>query len=413
MTTPTAGTALDRNTGLPVSLQGLGFTEESTVINPGRTDTGTTTQSQTQSGTSSSIQTVDMKNSTPTAIAALDAFITQMMGGSIPGAPGGAGGAGGRDPTAVFPDAVPYWDREKGWLYQNVYTGLTMAPNEVAQFNAAQAEKRAQYAAGEIDASGKPATGTINPTTSGAPGTAGATGTTGQIGTPSQIALQNERFTEITRNREFQGDYSKGAAKKDAQALMDKALHDALEKALPQITAQSEGAGTSKSSMGALLTQRAAEGGAREGAALGAQLGVSYGQLNNQLASTLELLTRADPNSPENLLLQAILGSKGIVQSGTTSTVGSSTSSGTSVGNTTNTQGPSTQTTIGTKNPNMPISGFTPQNPTQPNQQPSNPYFAIGAGNPNAISVGQGNASDSLFNIPVDPNANALYEGVF
>jgi hypothetical protein len=138
-------------------------------------------------------------------------------------------------------------------------------------------------------------------------------------GTPEMRLQQQQRQEEIARNRQTQGQYSKEAAFIDSQALVNKAIADSLEQVLPQITAAMEGAGTSRSSMGALLTQRAAEKAGVEGAALGANAAVAYGGINNQLAGVLELLTRSDPNSPTALLLQAIIGSKGLVTDSTSS----------------------------------------------------------------------------------------------
>jgi hypothetical protein len=143
-------------------------------------------------------------------------------------------------------------------------------------------------------------------------------------GTPEQRRQMEQRQEEIVRNRASQGQFSKEAAFADAQSLVNKSIADALEKAMPQITAMSEGAGTSRSTTAALMTQRAAERGAVEGAALGTQVATAYGGLSNQLAQTLEMLTRSDPNSPTALLIQALIGSKGLVseQSGSQNTSG-------------------------------------------------------------------------------------------
>lgn len=135
-----------------------------------------------------------------------------------------------------------------------------------------------------------------------------------QGGTSAQQKIQAERLAEIDRNRTQQGQYSKQAAMSDAQALMDKAIQDALRIASPQITAAAEGAGASKSTLRAQMLQEAATRGAIEGAAQGTQLASAYGQQYNQLAAVLENLTRQDPNSPTALLAQTIVGSKGIIE---------------------------------------------------------------------------------------------------
>lgn len=133
-------------------------------------------------------------------------------------------------------------------------------------------------------------------------------------GTPEMKATTTARTEEVSRVRQQQEDFTKEDAFTDANALMQKAISDALRIAAPKITAYAEGAGTSRSSLAALQTQEAATRGAIEGAAQGAQLTTAYGQVYNQLANVLEGLTRQDPNSPAALLAQAITGSKGMVQ---------------------------------------------------------------------------------------------------
>lgn len=377
-----SATALDRNTGLPVSLQGLSFTQDQVTTTAPTTDVVTTGSSgaSSQSGSSAS-RTV---NTTPTALAALDQLILQLMGNSsagISGIPGANSGAG--DLKVLFPDAPQEWDIEKGLVFVDPTTGRRLSTAEATMFNAGQEAKRVAYAKGEIDASGRK----LTPGSSGgnAASTVAQNGVsqppgvaTGELGTPAQRRQIAARELEINRNRTQQGLYSKDAAFTDAQFLMNKALHDALEQALPGITAASEGAGTSKGSMRALLTQRAAETGAREGAALGAGLSVQYGGLSNQLASTLELLTRSDPNSPENLLLQAIIGSKGLISESTSSQVqsGSSSNSGSQVTN----QGPRQQQVTTTKQPLLP-SGVGDTGQTTPTIQDTapktTPYLSI------------------------------------
>jgi len=356
-------TALDRNTGLPVALQGLGFSQDQATVSSGRTDTSTTTQAErTRAAT---VQSVNMLNTTPTALAALDTLIGQLSTRSA---------VSDAELNSKFPLATPVYSREGGWMYQNPVTKGTMSSQEAQQFNAQQEVKRQQVVT---------QAGTIGPTLS-----------------PQTQGRLADRDLEIQRNRTQQGEYSKAAAFTDAQALMDKALQDALERELPQITAASEGAGTSKGSMRALLTQRAAERGATEGAALGSQLSTAYGGLSNQLASTLELLTRSDPNSPEAMLLQAILGSKGLVQQGTTgqTTVSEGSKSGTTVG----TQGPSAQVVATDRKPIAPTPvNFNPPAPAS-QQKPVQPFYAIAAGNPDATSFAEGNSYLSLFNRSAD-----------
>ena len=150
-------------------------------------------------------------------------------------------------------------------------------------------------------------------------------------GDANQQTISNERVAEIGRARKLQGQFSPDAAEAGGNALISKAIKDALLTLMPQITAASEGAGTSKGSMRALLTQQAGEKGATEGAALAANLGVQYGTLQSQFENTLAELTKQDPNSPLGQLAQLIIGSKSIVSS--TLQSGSSTTSGTTTQN--------------------------------------------------------------------------------
>lgn len=133
-------------------------------------------------------------------------------------------------------------------------------------------------------------------------------------GTPEQQAISQARQEEITSTRNQRQQYSKEAAQADAQNLVNKAIADALRTARPEITRAAEGAGASKSSQRALLTQEAAIRGALEGAAQGTALSTSYGQVSNQLSAILENLTRQDPNSPVQLLAQSISGSRGLIK---------------------------------------------------------------------------------------------------
>lgn len=143
--------------------------------------------------------------------------------------------------------------------------------------------------------------------------------------------LVAERQLEIERNRALQGEYSKAAAMVDAQNLTAYFQRKMMEEAMPSITRGAEGAGTSQSTVRALLAQKAATQTAENAAAAGTQLAVSYGGINTQLAGVLEALTRSDPNSPLAMLLNAI----GLTKGATQSTSGSQSSSGTKTVDTT------------------------------------------------------------------------------
>jgi hypothetical protein len=322
--------ALDRNTGLPFKgtnpYQDQSYAQGVIQSAAPRTDTGTSTVVDRTNQSVSSYQSGI--NTTPQIIDALHSLIADLQGTAAKG-PVTAKDAEMAVPLLVR-EVIPGFGPtqfspgvKSSYYYRDPKTGATFSAAQGDAENTNRLAQREQMVTKEIT----PAT---------------------QAGTTEQQKQVQERQTEIARNRVAQeiirsdtgtqaAKYSKEAAFADAQALVNKSISDALEKAMPQITAASEGAGTSKGSMRALLTQRAAERGAVEGAALGVQAAGVYGgvanqaagqgiQGQNQLAGVLELLTRSDPNNPATLLLQAIIGSKGLVtqQSGSQDTSGTS-----------------------------------------------------------------------------------------
>jgi hypothetical protein len=134
-------------------------------------------------------------------------------------------------------------------------------------------------------------------------------------GTPDEQKRLADRNLEIERNRQTQGKYSKEAALADAQNLTGYFARKMMEEAMPGIVRGAEGAGTSQGTVRALLSEQAAGRTAEAGAMVGSQLATGYGQINNQLAGVLEMLTRSDPNSTTNQLLQALSVAKGATQS--------------------------------------------------------------------------------------------------
>lgn len=294
---------VDRNTGLPAGSAAANNNFGQTVVNTsGRQSQNVNTQttertSQNTSGGTSSV------NTTPTALAALDALITQLMGS--PGGPaltaetidseipllvarqvGGYQNAGANNqPTGPM--------RGGTTVFFDPKTGKQYSKEAGAAENAIRMQQREQ----------RIAQGAIAPT----PG-----------GTPEMRQQQENRQREIESARGIREDYSKDEAFSDSQALITKSINDALSKVLPQITLASEGSGASTGSMRALLTQKAAENAGIEGAALGAQTAVAYGGIQSNLTGILEALTRSDPNSPAALLLNAIIGSKGLISDNVT-----------------------------------------------------------------------------------------------
>ena len=290
-----AGPALlDINTGLPVSSSSSQYrnpaSEQTNTQTGGRTDT----QSQTtnQQTNQSQITQQNILNTTPGALKALEDLIRQLSDRPA---------ISEEELNAKAPNATPIYSRA-GWHYTDPLTGRPVYPNQVAQFNRERAAERQKL---------KEQSGII------------------KGGTESQKQTEQQRQTEIGRTRTQQGAYSKEAAFGDAQFLIDKALADAMRQLSPGIVAASEGAGTSKSTYRAEALQEVGARGAIEGSALGAQLSVQYGQIYNQLENMLVEMTKQDPNSSAALLLQALQASKGMIQSGTTSSSSSGSQTGT------------------------------------------------------------------------------------
>jgi len=273
---------LDLNTGLPISSSPYqrqpGF-ESTTTTTPGRVDT---TQQTTQQRTEQQqITSQNILNTTPGALQALEELIRQLSDRPA---------VSEAELDAKAPNATAFYT-PTGWIYTDPLTGRNLGPQEVIQFNKQRTAERQKL---------KEQAGVI------------------KGGTESQKVTEGQRQQEIGRTREQQGKYSKEVAFSDAQFLIDKAITDALEQAMPGIVAASEGAGTSKGTFRGLALEQAATKGGVEGGALGAQLSVQYGQIYNQLEAMLVEMTKQDPNSPAAMLLQALQASKGMVQSGST-----------------------------------------------------------------------------------------------
>lgn len=478
--------APDRLTGLPVNQQTLAASIPTTVNQTENKGPQTSTQtggsaeraSNAVSSSSSSI------NTTPGALSALDALIAQLT--TRPD-------IDQAQLEADFPPATRIFSPQYGWYWQGP-NGQSMSQADAQRFNQQQEAKK------QIAIKNAPII---------------------QGGTPEQKNTRAQRDAEIARNRDLQntnvtdsderkaaltqanlnqqsqlnakelaltskvteilagaqafyreqnakgqGRFSEERAKAEGQALIDKAIADALEAALPQITQGLEGAGTSKSTIAANLTQKAATKGATEGAALSANLGVQYGQLSNQLttafaqldattaselartlatvgtnfantgvssnldfeklvtqevanygnqnvqlAGVLEALTRSDPNSPEAMLIQAIAASKGLVSSGTQNQVGS-TNSDKSQGQVTNTSGQQNTTnttrqpTAGTVAP-VAAPGTRDFGMTFQNSSSGMPnFFTITPGSNQDLNSSydalQSNTADALFGSPVE-----------
>ena len=124
-------------------------------------------------------------------------------------------------------------------------------------------------------------------------------------GTANMQADRAARAAEADTLRSQRSGYSKDAAFADSKALMDATLRQTLEKLMPTINASSLGAGTSQSSMRALLTQKASQQAADSAAAQGMSAAVNYGNIANGTSAILErLLATNDPASAA--LIQAL-----------------------------------------------------------------------------------------------------------
>lgn len=119
------------------------------------------------------------------------------------------------------------------------------------------------------------------------------------------LAMQQQeaaRRGEINQNQALRARYSPEAAFADAQGLMSQILRQAMEKNVATLTRSAEGAGTSASSMRALMTQDALTRAAESSAAAGLNAAQGYGQIAANLSGVLEALTRQDNSSIEAIL---------------------------------------------------------------------------------------------------------------
>lgn len=132
-------------------------------------------------------------------------------------------------------------------------------------------------------------------------------------GTEEQRAAQQARNQEIATANAQRSSYSKEAAFADAEGAMASQLANALRQLLPGIVRSAEGAGTSRSSLQALLIQQAAADSAAKAAELGLQSSAQYGSIASNLTATLEALTRVDSPVTQSLI-QALQVAKGAVQ---------------------------------------------------------------------------------------------------
>lgn len=206
-------------------------------------------------------------------------------------------------------------------------------------------------------------------------------------GTPQQIKDRAARQTEINNVTQQRAGYSKAAAFADSQGLMAQNMRQVLEKLIPSLSRSAEGAGTSASSLRALMVQDAGNRAAESASALGVQAAGAYGNISNSSSSILEMLTRPN-DSTMQALLQALQLAKGAVTSSSTSGSDSKSSntitSGNKVVNTDYVEAPNIGTAVGS-------GGGSSYNPYGLNRETldyvnSSQGFVGGSSNSNAFS---------------------------
>ena len=200
-------------------------------------------------------------------------------------------------------------------------------------------------------------------------------------GTPQMQADRQQKQGEIGTLQSSRAGYSKDAAFSDAKGLMAQQMRLTLEKLLPGINSASLGAGSSQSSMRALLTQRAAENAAENASAAGLGAAVNYGQIANGTSSVIaNLLGQQDP--VVGALVNALSVAKGSVSN--TKTTGTET---------TNSTQQQQQTNSGSTNTSAPTSVTTMYAPMGGNNQmalPTNNFVSYGPQQTDA-SIAQNN----------------------
>jgi hypothetical protein len=219
-------------------------------------------------------------------------------------------------------------------------------------------------------------------------------------GTQDMATQKAQKQQEINADQATRSGYSKEAAFSDAQGAMAAQLRAVLEKVAPTLVRAAQGAGTSQSSMRALLTQDMAARAAEAASTTGLQAATAYGGVNAQLSSVLaNLVNSTDPVSAA--LVQALNIAKGAQTSGTSTTNGTTTGSSTTNGtttNNTNTQQDTSGGTVSTVYPGDTNSGmsmigsqstFNPLGLSQAAQD----YLA--AGNANPIGANRAAGSDA------------------
>ena len=124
----------------------------------------------------------------------------------------------------------------------------------------------------------------------------------GAGGSPDYLAQRAKRDQAYQNAAEFQNDWTTEAAFHDAAQLMSLNLQQSMEKQMPAISKAVQGAGTSASSMQALMSNKIAQDAALGAGALGAEQAKAYAQAQASLQGTLEKFTNIDLSNETNFL---------------------------------------------------------------------------------------------------------------
>jgi hypothetical protein len=263
---------VDPRTGL-----GAGLTFQPQIVNTRSEPSSVATSSSgvtDTTGTQQQTQQSYALNTTPEILQAINNLIGSLSDGATVAA-------------QKYPNAVA----KTNWLGQTIYVHPTTGvqfndPKSVQLFNEKQAALQQEHIK-----------------------------TNGGGGSATQRETARQRQAQIVSDIAKQKDFTPEKAQALAEGLSSYYNRVLTEGQLPGILRAAEGAGTSQGTTRALLTQQAIQRTSEVASKTGADLSVAFGGLSNDLAKTLEALTREDPNSISNQLIQAIVASKGLVSS--------------------------------------------------------------------------------------------------
>jgi len=176
-------------------------------------------------------------------------------------------------------------------------------------------------------------------------------------GTPQQQAEIIKKRNTQTLIEGLLQQYTTGAATSDARGLMALNLQKALETNMPAISRAIEGAGTSASSMQALLSQNMSRDAALAASALGADQAAKYGNITAQLVGSLSGMAQ----NQQDPITTALLSALGIAKGATTRSENTQTTSQSGSTNQSINTGPTQTTTNFTPFPGLQL---IPADPT-------------------------------------------------